>query len=51
MNNPQESQRLKIEKIFTLERLNEDRGITIGDCKKVFQYAKVQYEMGRYKGR
>lgn len=42
---------MRSEKGFTLERLNEDRGITINDCKKVFRYAKMQYEMGKYKGK
>ncbi len=51
LNNHQEYQRLRQEKGFTLERLSEDRGITIGDCKKVFQFAKMQYEMGKYKGK
>ena len=51
LNNHREYQRLRQEKGFTLERLNEDRGITIGDCKKVFQFAKMQYEMGKYKGK
>lgn len=30
--------------------MNEERGITLQDCKKLFNYAKVQYEMGKYKG-
>jgi len=51
LNNHHEYQRLRQEKGFTLERLNEDRGITMGDCKKVFQFAKMQYEMGKYKGK
>ena len=51
LNNHQEFQRLRQEKGFTLERLNDDRDITIGDCKKVFEFAKIQYEMGRYKGK
>lgn len=51
LNNHQEFQRLRQEKEFTLERLNEDRGITLADCKKVFSYAKLQYEMGKYKGK
>ena len=51
LNNHQEYQRLRQERGFTLERLNEERGITIADCKKVFTYAKTQYEMGRYKGK
>lgn len=51
LNNHQEYQRLRQERGFTLEKLNDERGITIGDCKKVFTYAKTQYEMGRYKGK
>jgi hypothetical protein len=35
--------------MFTLDRLYEDRGITLTDCKKVFAFAKQQYEMGKYK--
>ena len=50
LNNHQEQQRLRQEKGFTLERLYEDRGITLSDCKRVFTFAKQQYEMGRYKG-
>lgn len=49
LNNHHEYQRLRQEKGFTLERLNEDRGITLSDCKRVFQFAKLQYEMGKYK--
>lgn len=48
LNNHQEQKRLKEERGFTLERLQEERGITLGDCKKVFQYAKLQYEKGLY---
>jgi hypothetical protein len=36
LNNHHEYQRLRAEKGFTLERLNDDRGITLADCKKVF---------------
>lgn len=49
LNNYQESQRLRGERGFTLERLNEQYGITLADCKKVFAHAKTQYEMGKYK--
>ena len=49
LNNYQESQRLRKESAFTLDRLNEQLGITLSDCKKVFSYAKSQYEMGKYK--
>lgn len=49
LNNYQESQRLRKESAFTLDRLNEQYGITLSDCKKVFTYAKNQYEMGKYK--
>lgn len=48
LNNPAEHKRLRAEKGFTLERLSEDKGITIADCKKVFSFAKMQYEMGKY---
>ena len=48
--NYQEYQKLRQERGFTLEKLSEERGITIQDCKKVFAYAKVLYEIGKYKG-
>lgn len=51
LNNHNEYQRLRQERGFTLERLSEDRGITLNDCKKVFAYSKTQYEMGKYKGK
>lgn len=51
ITNHQEYQKLRAERGFTLEKLNEDRGITIQDCKKVFAYAKIQYEIGKYKGK
>ena len=51
LNNHHEYQRLRQEKEFTLESLKESRGITFADCKKVFAFAKVQYEMGKYKGK
>lgn len=44
-----EWQRLRQEREFTLEKLQEERGITIQDCKKLFTYGKVYFEMGEYK--
>ena len=41
---------MRYERGFTLEKLNEDRGVTHNDCKKLFAYAKVLYEQGKYKG-
>jgi len=32
-----------------LEQLSKDKGITAQDCKNLFAYAKVQYEMQKYK--
>lgn len=49
LNNYQESQKLRQERGFFLEKLNEQYGVTLNDCKKVFTYAKNQYEMGKYK--
>ena len=49
LNNYQESQKLRQERGFFLEKLGEQYGITLADCKKVFSYAKNQYEMGKYK--
>lgn len=51
LNNHAEYQKLRQERGFTLEKLNEERGITINDCKRVFSYAKLQYEQGKYKGK
>lgn len=48
LNNHAEQQRLRLEKGFTLERLYEDRGVTLTDCRRVFAYAKQQYDMGKY---
>lgn len=41
LNNYHESQRLRGERGFTLERLNEQYGITLADCRKVFAHAKT----------
>jgi len=35
--------------MFTLEKLSESKGITAQDCKTLFAYAKIQYEMTKYK--
>eukprot|EP00347_Sterkiella_histriomuscorum_P020231 403338592 len=47
--NNQEQKQLREARQFTLEKLQEDRGITLQDCRKLFDYAKLQYEMGEYK--
>ena len=36
---------------FTLESLKKEKGITIGDCQKLQNYAKILYEQGKYKGK
>ena len=45
LNNNAECQRLRAERNFTLEKLSEEKGITVNDCKKLFSYAKVLYEL------
>jgi len=42
-------QRLREEHRFTLESLRKERGISIQDCHKLQNYAKVLYEQGKYK--
>jgi len=49
VNNHAECKKLKDERAFTLEKLNESKGITSNDCRNLFSYAKVLYELGRYK--
>ncbi|CDW72405.1 UNKNOWN [Stylonychia lemnae] len=49
LNNHQEFQKLRSDREFTLEKLQEDKGIQLQDCKKLFAYAKLQYEAGEYK--
>ncbi len=49
LNNHNEWQRLRQEREFTLEKLEKERGVTIQDCKKLFAYGKIYFEMGEYK--
>lgn len=51
LSNQQEYQKLRTEREFTLEKLQEEKGINLQDCKKLFSYAKVLYEKGEYKSK
>lgn len=41
--------RLREEHRFTLESLKKEKGVTISDCHKLQNYAKILYEQGKYK--
>lgn len=43
--------KLRSEHRFTLESLKKEKGITIYDCQKLQNYAKILYEQGKYKGK
>jgi hypothetical protein len=42
--------KLREEHRFTLESLKKEKGITISDCQKLQNHAKILYEQGKYKG-
>jgi phosphotransacetylase len=50
LNGP-DFQRLREEHRFTLESLKKEKGVTISDCQKLQNYAKILYEQGKYKGK
>ena len=43
--------KLREEHRFTLESLKKEKGVTISDCQKLQNYAKILYEQGKYKGK
>ena len=49
LDNSAELKKLREERRFTLQALTEDRAITVNDCRRLFAYAKVLYELGDYK--
>lgn len=50
LSNPTEQQKLRTDMQFTLEKLRaSEKKITIEDCQALFDYAKVEYELQKYK--
>lgn len=50
LDNNNEVKNLRADRKFTLQALTEDKGISVTDCRRLFAYAKVLFELGQYEG-
>ena len=48
LQSSQDTEQMRREKQFTLEKLKSSRDITPEDCQNLFDYAKVLYELEKY---